>query len=260
MNLPRKLAFVVLLLVGYSACAVMLCNRWADLLDRHPNEKQLLEHAQELGLEAEPMRRLLKRGSQAELRELARIFDLLVGRKPMSREDYSSLARILARHRADGFLQFHGTVEGTIEKILTSQIDGRAVPHMRPGNFEWAIYALSTPPVESKLGPLRVLSSKSQGKEMVVFQGEAAKLFKDHPPTGVFPFWKWLTGEKIVAMKRIVIDEYKQLDDHTLVVTKAHLEPLKGGILARAYAGLIVFHTPELILAPATILCLLAGC
>lgn len=232
---------------------------YAELIRGYVHHISLLQNAQTLGLPGTPMRKLLQRASAQELKDLDRIFDGLVKDKPVSLSDYQELAKILKAHRADGFFRFHGTVEGTIDKILTSRIDGRVQPHLRPGAYEWTVYALTTPPQESALGALRTVSQKSQGKETVVFQGQAASLFRSHPATGIILFYKWITGEKTVGMNRIVIDEYKRLADGTLVVTKAHLTPLSGGERFRAIIGVTAFHLPDILLAPVGLLCLI-GC
>lgn len=190
--------------------------------------------------------RLLKRIPRGRLAEASELFRKIADNGGgLTKDDFLKLNRLLKEFKAQSLFVYHTTREGTIDKIVQARVDGEGVGAMKPGKYEWAIYALDSPANLSPAGALRAWSAASAGKETVIFQGDAAALFQAHPRNGIAPALKNLNGEKVVRDAQLVIDEFQRLDDDTLVITKAHLAPMTAEQARQAKIGKLVFAIPD---------------
>lgn len=136
-------------------------------------------------------------------------------KKPLLPEEASEMARILTRIGIQKHLIFSGAND--INLIWGSQ--------RYWGMTEGAVYGARLP-VNTFWQRMKAMVGEKEG--LVVFQGDAAKLFHAHEIEGGYSMMKRLLGQHKAGFGDIVFTEASK-HGNTIIVTKARIDPMHAG-------------------------------
>ncbi len=164
----------------------------------------------------------------------------------LSRDEAVQASKFLQDASAKGLLNFHLTQPENLQKIQDSGMMYSSAVKMR-------IFSMSS---RTEAGQYFKLGSiKGFGESEVIFQGEAAQLFKDPKPFGPVSALHRAAGHQVTEPGKLIIEQ-SEMREGVLIIKKARMESLGKTDKIKPIASLVMdaAQAPIFITYPAAIL------
>ena len=164
----------------------------------------------------------------------------------LSRDEAVQVSKFLEDASAKGLLNFHLTKLENLQKIQDSGM-------MHTSSIKTRIFTMSSRTESGQY--FKMGSIKGFGEGEVIFQGEAAQLFKNAKPTGAVGVLHRAAGHQVTQPGKLIIEE-GEMREGVLIIKKARMQPLEKAdkIMPIATMATDVIGAPIFITWPSMIL------